>query len=101
MSLYLQVQCTVHSCKTLNQLQLLLRLGGRAVLVLELFLLRVEEQGLEVSSQRAASEDKSIVEKLWPKLFNAWKEKEFWSECTELTPEMQRGSGSGSMCLFS
>ena len=47
---YLKQQCIAHGCHTLNQLQLLLRVGGKADSVLELFLLRMDEQGLEISS---------------------------------------------------
>ena len=72
MFLYLRMQCTVHGCKALNQLQLLHRLGRRAESVLELFLLPLDEQGLEISSPWAHSEDESIVENLWPKLYDVW-----------------------------
>jgi hypothetical protein len=44
---HLQQQCTAHGCYTLNQLQLLLRVTSKAESVLELFLLRLDELGLE------------------------------------------------------
>ena len=47
---YLKRQCTAYGCQTLNQLQLMLRLIVRADSVPELFLQRLDEQGLEASS---------------------------------------------------
>ncbi len=41
---YLRQQCAAHGCHTLNQLQLLLRVG-KADTVLELLLARLDEQG--------------------------------------------------------
>ena len=99
MSLYLRMQFSVHGCKILNQLQLLIRLGGRAESVLELFLLLLDEQGLEISSQWAVSEDKSIVENIWPKLYYVWMEKESWFGCMELTQEVQRERYTAHLCL--
>ncbi len=48
---YLRQQCISRGCQTLNQLQLLVRIGGRAKSVLELFLLLLDEQGLDTSLQ--------------------------------------------------
>ncbi len=61
---HLQQQCTVHCCYTLNQLQLLLQVTKKAESVLELFLWRLDEQGLEISSPWEAYEVKSIDEVL-------------------------------------
>jgi hypothetical protein len=46
----LRQQCISRGCRTLNQLQRLVRIAGRAKSVLELFLLRLDEQGLDISS---------------------------------------------------
>ena len=50
---YLQQQCMAHGCKALNQFQLLLRVRDSAETVLELFFFRLDEHGLEISSQWA------------------------------------------------
>ena len=76
-------------------LQLLLRLGGRAESVLELCLLLLDEQRLEISSPWAASEDKSIVENLWPKLYDGWMEKERWSGIWMYGVDTGRAKGMG------
>ena len=47
---YLRQQCISRGCETLNQLQLLIRISGRANSVLELLFLRLDEQGLDISS---------------------------------------------------
>ncbi len=80
---YLRQQCHVHGCHTLNQLQLLLRVG-RADTVLELLLARLDEQGLEISSPWEASDEEYIVYALWPRIYTAWLEKERWAGCTEV-----------------
>ena len=73
---YLQQQCIAHGCSALNQLQLLLRVRGNAETVLERFLLRLDEQGLEISSPWESAADKSLLEALWPRLHRAWLEKD-------------------------
>jgi hypothetical protein len=55
---YLMQQCSVHGCHAPNQLQLLLRVG-KADTVLEPLPARLDEQGLEISSPRAANDDSS------------------------------------------
>ena len=42
---------------------------------LELFLLRMDEQGLVISSPWAIGADNSIVQTLWPRVYSAWLEK--------------------------
>ena len=54
---HLQRQCTAYGCQTLNQLQLMLRVSGKAETVLELFLQRLDEYGLEISSPWRSSEE--------------------------------------------
>ena len=96
---FLQMQCIVHGCKTLNQLQLLLRMGGRADSLLEHFLLRLDEQGLDISSPWDAMEEESILESLWPKLYGAWLEKERWGGCHELAPDVKEAWDRAQHCL--
>jgi hypothetical protein len=66
---FLRQQCTAHGCYALNQLQHLLRVGGKAELVLELVLSRLDEQGLEISSQWMTCEHDSIAKVLWQRLY--------------------------------
>jgi hypothetical protein len=47
---HLQQSCLDHGCYALNQLQCLLRVGGQADSVLERLLIRLDEQGLALSS---------------------------------------------------
>ncbi len=86
---YLQQQCTAHGCHALNQFQLLLRVRGNAETVLERFLLRLDERGLEISSPWETSADKTPLEALWPRLHKAWLEKERWAGCTKVIDEVR------------
>ncbi len=78
-------ECASRGCQTLNQLQLLVRIGCKAESVPELFLLRPDEQGLDVSSPWEISGEDSIVGTLWPKtapkLCAAWLNEEQWAGC--------------------
>ena len=96
---YLKRQCTAYGCQTLNQLQLMLRVIGRAVSVLELFLYRLDEQGLEVSSPWGAGEEVSIAESLWPALHRAWLRKQQWSGCTELDESVLTEWDHAQLCV--
>ena len=95
---YLQQQCVANGCHTLNQLQLLLRVG-KADTVLELLLARLDEQGLEISSPWAARDEESIVGVLWPRIHKAWLEKERWAGCTEVIEEVQTEWDQAQLCL--
>jgi hypothetical protein len=88
-----------HGCKALNQFQLLLRVQGNAETVLERFLLRLDEQGLEISSPWEARVDKSLLEALWPRLYRAWLEKERWAGCTEVIDTVQNEWNQAQLCL--
>ena len=96
---YLQQQCVAHGCKALNQFQLLLRVQGNAETVLERFLLRLDEQGLEISSPWEARVDRSLLEALWPRLYSAWLEKERWAGCTEVIDTVQNEWNQAQLCL--
>jgi hypothetical protein len=86
---YLEPQCIAHGCYALNQLQLLLRVRGNAETVLERFLLRLDERGLEISNPLGPSADRTLLEALLPRLHKAWPEKERWAGCTEIIDEMR------------
>ncbi len=89
---YLRQQCISRGCETLNQLQLLIRTshGGRANSVLELLLLRLDEQGLDISSKWRTSGGDLIVSILWPKLYAAWLSKEQWAGCQEVDKDVRK-----------
>ena len=95
---HLTKQCNAHGCHTLNQLQLLLRVG-RADTVLELLLTRLDEQGLEISSPWAVKDEECIVDALWPRIHKAWLEKERWNGCTEVLEEVRAEWVQAQLCL--
>ena len=96
---YLLQQCMVHGCVALNQLQYLLQVGEQTDTMLEKLLLRLNEQGLEVSSPCAVNKEQLLVEALWPRLHQAWKEKELWGGCRELDSEVQENRDHAKLCL--
>ena len=61
---YLYLQCTANGCHSLNQLQTLISVRGSAESPLELFLQRLNSQGLEISSPWANSTEQFILEGL-------------------------------------
>ena len=85
---HLQQSCLDHGCYALNQLQCLLRVGGQADSVLERLLLRLDEQGLALSSPWPQQEGKLIAAAVWPKVWMVWTEKQKWAGCRELGEEL-------------
>ncbi len=59
----LQQQCILQGCYALNQLQLLLRIRGNAETALERFLLRLDGQGLEISSPWESGPEPCLLER--------------------------------------
>ncbi len=77
---YLLQQCIAHGCVALNQLKYLLQVGEHMETMLEKLLLRLNEQGLEVSSPWVVNAEQSLVEMLWPRLHQAWRGIERWGD---------------------
>ena len=96
---YLQNTCLDHGCYTLNQLQRLLRVSGSAESTLERLLLRLDEQGMELSSPWPATNEICIAELIWPSIAAAWTEKQKWVGCTELAEEVQAKWQHAQLCL--
>ncbi len=46
--------------------------------MLEKLFLRLNEQGLEVSSRWELDQEQLLIEVLWPRIHQAWREKELW-----------------------
>jgi hypothetical protein len=74
-------------------------IGGRATSVLELFLLRLDEQGLNISSPWGISGKDSIVGTLWPKLYATWLRKEQWAGCREVIEDVLVAWEQAQVCL--
>ena len=67
--------------------------------MLELLLTRLDEQGLEISSPWAATSEECIVNVLWPRIHNAWLEKERWNGCTEVLEAVRTEWVQAQLCL--
>ena len=90
---HLRQECCDHGCIALNQMQSLLRITGNAgsESLLKLLLLRLDEQGLEVSTPWAPQAGLLIAEILWPKLWCAWRAKEASSLIDHRAPLFSSG----------
>ena len=91
--------CLDHGCYALNQLQCLLRVSGKAESTTERLLLRLDEQGIVVSSPWLPSTETSIAEVLWPTIAAAWTEKQKWLGCRELADEVGKKWVQAKHCL--
>ena len=96
---YLQNSCLDYGCYALNQLQRLLRVSGSAETTLERLLLRLDEQGMELSSPWPASNNTCIAETIWPSIAAAWTEKQKWVGCTELSEVVQAKWQHAQLCI--
>ena len=63
------------------------------------FFLRLDEQGLEISSPWESSPVTSLLETLWPRLHKAWLEKECWAGCHDNAEEVRREWDQAQLCL--
>jgi ribonuclease HI len=90
---HLCCECHAHGCAALNQMQLLLRLGGRAESgsLLGQILLRLDEQGLSVTSPWPQLTGILITEVVWPQLHQAWRAKELTSAIDRSAPLFSDG----------
>ena len=100
-SYFLHQTCISRGCWTLNQLQRILRINGRAdpTSVTELLMLRLNEQGLDISCPWEPLADRLLAEVLWPQLCEVWQLKETWAGCRELDEELQTRWGQAKQCL--
>ena len=96
---HLQRSCQDRGCASLDQLQRILRIGGRAQTVVELLLQRLDEQGLEVSSPWTPCDKPLVSAALWPRLWRVWEAKENWAGCTELDEVLQGEWHQALECL--
>ena len=85
---HLRKECHAHGCAALNQMQLLLRIADHVESgsVLSQLLLRLDEQGIFVSSPWPPHQGQVIMEVLWPQLWQAWREKELAAPFAQRAP---------------
>jgi hypothetical protein len=88
-----------HGCYALNQLQRLLRISESAETTLERLLLRLDEQGVDLSSPWPQTNDTCIAETIWPSLAAAWTEKQKWPGCAELSDVVQTKWQYAQYCI--
>ena len=98
---YLYIQCTNHGCKALNQLQKLISITGTAESPTELFLQRLNAQGLEISSPWGdnLAGEQLILEAVWQDVYKAWSDKERWAGCQEMDDCVRDAWASAKHCL--
>ena len=107
---HLYQACLDHGLTALSQLQQVLCLNGQAHSdsVVELFLWRLYEHGLEISSPWEPMPGHLIVDILWTQLIVdipctqlcwAWRSKEEWAGCSELDSVVERKWMEAEQCL--
>ena len=67
--------------------------------VVKLFLRRLDEQGLKISSTWEPIPDRLIVDMLWSQLCGAWRSEEQWAGCRELDSDFERKWVEVKQCL--
>ena len=67
--------------------------------VVELFLWRLDEQGLKISSLWEPMHGSLIVDIFWTQLCGAWRSKEEWAGCSELDSDVERKWMEAKQCL--
>jgi hypothetical protein len=94
----LQQECHAYGCSALNQLQLLLRIADYVdpdSLLCQL-LLRLDEQGIFVSSPWPQHQGQVMMEALWPQLWQAWREKELAAPIAQKAPLFSDGTAQAT-----
>ena len=88
---HLYQACLYHGCTAQLQVQEVLHLNGQAHLdsVVEFFLQRIDEQGLEISSPWEPMPGRLIVDILWTQLCGVWRSKEEWAGCSKLDSDVE------------
>ena len=81
--------CSSRGCVALNQLQKVIRIDGAAESIVELLALRLDEQGTEFSTPWPPEPGSLVLEALWPQVQEAWRAKQGWKGCTELSRAVQ------------
>jgi ribonuclease HI len=84
-----RVACSSRGCVALNQLQKVIRIDGAAESIVELLALRLDEQGTEFSTPWPPEPGSLVLEALWPQVQDAWRAKQGWKGCTELSTAVQ------------
>jgi hypothetical protein len=95
---HLQHECNAYGCAALNQMQLLLRIADHVdpdSLLCQL-LLRLDEQGIFVSSPWPPHRNQVMMEVLWPQLWQAWREKEITAPIAQKAPLFSDGKAQAT-----
>ncbi len=87
---HLRLACSSRGCVALSQLQRVIRVDGTADSIVELLSLRLVEQGTDLSTPWPQEPGRLILDVMWPQVKEAWRTKQEWKGCTELTMAVQK-----------
>ncbi len=83
----------------LSQLQRVIRVDGTADSIVELLALRLDEQGTDLSTPWPQEPGRLILDVMWPQVKEAWRTKQEWKGCTELSMAVQERVRAGEVQL--
>lgn len=86
---HVRLVCCSRGCAALNQLQRVIRVDGTADSIVELLALRLDEQGTDLSTPWPQEPGQLILDVMWPQVKEAWRTKQEWKGCTELSMAVQ------------
>ncbi len=66
-----------------------MRVDNTAESIVELLALQLDEQGAELATPWPQESSRLILEALWPQVWDAWRAKQNWKECAELSDEVR------------
>ncbi len=82
--------CSSRGCAAaLSQLQRVIRVDCAADSIVELLALRLDEQGTDFSTPWPQEPGQLILDVMWPQVKEAWRTKQEWKGCTELSMAVQ------------
>jgi hypothetical protein len=98
----LRTACFSRGCSVLSQMQKVASVDNSAESIVELLALRLDEQGAEFSTPWPQESGCLILKALWPQVWYAWRVKQTWNWCTELSDEVceqwEQAKASLKMC---
>jgi hypothetical protein len=86
---HVRLACSSRGCGALSQLQRVIRVDCAADSIVELLALRLDGQGTDLSTPWPQELGRLILDVMWAQVKEAWRTKQEWKVCTELSMAVQ------------